>query len=148
MQLSSSPITWVVSGVVLSTISRFNDYAFVDSIERYLFTTMLAIITLSFTAFSLTMNNLVDLHKSRKDIKLRHYIDEVESNIKYLLGGLAICFLSVLLKKSFPNGICSKIVWNFVLNTVILSVVTMYIFLVKDIAEAYFILLKNIYKDS
>lgn len=146
MQLSSSPITWVISGVVLTAITRFNDYVFVGSIERYLFTTMLAIIALSFTAFSLTMNNLVELHKSRQEIKLRSYIEEIESDIKYLLVGLVLCFLAVLLKNSFPNGICSKDIWNFVLNTVILSVVTMYVLLVKDIAEAYFILLKNIYK--
>ena len=109
---------------------------------------MLAIITLSFTAFSLTMNNLAELHKSRRDIKLFDYIVEVESNIKYLLGGLAVSFLAVLLKKSFPNGICSKEVWIFVLNAVILSTVSMFILLVKDIAEAYFVLLKNIYKEK
>ena len=148
MRLSSSPFTWIVSGLLLSIISRYNDYAFGDSIERYLFTTMLAIITLSFTAFSLTMNNLAELHKSRRDIKLFDYIVEVESNIKYLLGGLAVSFLAVLLKKSFPNGICSKEVWIFVLNAVILSTVSMFILLVKDIAEAYFVLLKNIYKEK
>ena len=122
------------------------DFLFIVSIERYLFTTMLAIIALSFTAFSLTMNNLVELSKDNKDLKLRSYIEEVEDNIKYLLGGLAICFLAVLLKNSFPNGICSKDVWHFVLNTIILSVVTMYVLLVKDIADAYFILLKEKYK--
>lgn len=146
MQLSSSPITWIVSGVALTVVAQFNDYAFVASIERYLFTTMLTIITLSFTAFSLTMNNLVELCKSRKEVKVRAYIEEVEENIRFMFGGLAICFFAVLLKNSFPDGFCSKDVWDFVLNSFILSVVTMYIMLVKDVAEAYFILLKDIYQ--
>lgn len=147
MKLSSNPFSWVVIGIILAIIARFNNYAFLESIERYLFTAMMAIITLSFTAFSLTMNSLIHLKEKKPEIKLRLYISEVEENIRYLIWGLVICFISILLKSTFPDGLCSKDVWLFTHSAIIFSVITMFVLLVKDIIEAYFILLKNIYKD-
>lgn len=147
MKLSGSPMSWIIIGIVLAAIARFNNYAFLESIERYLFTAMMAIITLSFTAFSLTMNSLTHLKEQRPEINLKTYISEVEENIHYLIWGLVICFISILLKSTFPEGVCSREVWHFVHSAIIFSVVTMFVLLVKDIIEAYFILLKNIYKD-
>ena len=147
MKLSSNPFSWVVIGIILAIIARFNNYAFLESIERYLFTAMMAIITLSFTAFFLTMNSLIHLKEKKPEIKLRLYISEVEENIRYLIWGLVICFISILLKSTFPDGLCSKDVWLFTHSAIIFSVITMFVLLVKDIIEAYFILLKNIYKD-
>lgn len=147
MKLSGNPFSWVVIGVILAVISRFNNYAFLESIERYLFTAMMAIITLSFTAFSLTMSSLIQLKEKKPELNLRLYISEVEENIRYLIWGLVICFISILLKSTFPDGLCSKDVWLFTHSTIIFSVITMFVLLVKDIIEAYFILLKNIYKD-
>ncbi len=148
MKLSGSPVSWIVIGILMAVIARFNNYAFLESIERYLFTTMMAIITLSFTAFSLTMNSLSILKVHHPEINLKKYISEVEDNIHYLICGLVICFLTILLKSTFPEGICSKEIWLFVNSAIIFSIVTMFVLLVKDIIEAYFILLKEMYKDN
>lgn len=147
MKLLGSPISWIVIGVILTIIARFNNYAFLDSIERYLFTAMMAIITLSFTAFSLTMNSLIHLKERKPELNLGLYISEVEENLRYLIWGLVICFISILLKSTFPEGICSKEVWLFTHSAIIFSVITMFVLLVKDIIEAYFVLLKNNYKE-
>lgn len=148
MKLLGKPISWIVIGFVLAVIAHFHDYAFLNSMERYLFPSMMAIITLSFTAFSLTMNSLTQIKEKKPNINLNLYISEVRDNIRYLIGGLVICFISILLKDSFPEGICSKEIWLWLHSTIMFSTITMFVSLVTDIIEAYFLLLKEIYKDS
>lgn len=129
-------------GVFICVISSINDYAFVNGVEKTIIQLLITLISINFVLCTCTSNALLKYKEQNKTVDLSSVIKELKESIISQVVGL-IVVMSVLLIESFiPIGhFCILI---FILKSLAIAVLSMYVGLIIDIALTFFCIINNV----
>lgn len=131
---------WICIAALVCGVSSIDDYKLVVSIEDYLIRLLIPLMSLNMMVCTSTANSVFRFENDHKvdKSKVSALISEMKQSVIAQFVGIAVIILLMSVSSFFKK--CALV---FIYHTLSISVLVMYVWLIFDVALAYFRIIKD-----